>query len=364
MKNKLITIGLSVLALAILLVSCSHNEESTSTATSTSTKKEPITINVLTHESFDISEEVVADFERAENIKVNFLTAADVGTLVSQLVLTKDNPIAHVVFGIDNTFIQKALDENIFQSYKSPALKNVNEEFLLNSFVTPVDYGDVCLNYWKADFNSGETNLKAPTNLDDLIKPEYKNKFVTPNPETSSPGLAFLLATIAKYGESETDGWKSYWRKLRENGVSVTSGWSEAYFGEFIAGGGTRSIVTSYASSPVAAVVFSEEEIDTSPTGVVKDACFRQVEYAGIIKGLDAAHEEASKKVIDWFLSKAFQEDFPLKTFVYPVNNQAQPPAVFVKHAVVIENPLSISPERIAEMRDEWTDEWVNIVLR
>lgn len=354
MKSKLISCGF--LALTILLVGCSHDTESYEANTSGA----PQTIRLITYGSFEISDEVFDDFFVRENIKVEILKANSVGEMLATLVLTKDRPAFDVVFGIDNTFVHRALEEDLFVQYASPALSNVSQEFQINDFVTPVDYGDVCVNYWLESFG-GTQNLPAtPTNLDDLIDPAYKNQFVTQHPETSSPGLAFLLATIAKYGEDENDGWKSYWRQLKENGVSVRSSWSDAYYSEFLPNGGERSIVTSYASSPVAEVYYGD--LAESPTGVITDGCFRQVEYAGILAG--AQNMPAAQKVIDLFLSQPFQEDISLNMFVYPVSSQAALPEVFVQNAPVIENPLTISAEKIAEMRDEWTQEWVRILFR
>ena len=320
------------------------------------------TIKIITHGSFALSEEVIQALEDEENIKLEILEAEDTGSLVAQVILSKNNPVADVAVGIDNTFIQRALTEDVFIAYEPPSLLNVNSEFKLSPLVTPISYGDVCLNYWLENFATGEASAEnplPPKTLNDLTDPAYKNKFVTENPETSSPGLAFMLATIAKYGE---DGWLDYWRELRQNGLSVTSGWNEAYYGEFIAGGGERPIVTSYASSPVAEVFYSEEPLDASPTGVVLDGCFRQVEYAGILKGTDK--ESQAKKVLDWLLSESVQEDIPLQNFVYPVNENAKLPQVFIDHSPIVENPLSLPPAVIAEKRDEWTAKWVNIVLR
>jgi len=91
--------------------------------------------------------------------------------------------------------------------------------------VTPIDFSDICVNYWKSELPGDE-----PTTLDDLVDPANEGQFVTMNPETSAPGFAFLLATISEYG----DGWEDYWQALADNGLTVTSGWSEAYYGDFI----------------------------------------------------------------------------------------------------------------------------------
>ncbi len=348
---------LPLAVLAVLFVGCGGGSSNSSNALGNSSEQAEV-VRIITHGSFDISEDVIQTLEDTQNIELEIFQADDTGSLVAQLVLTSGNPVADVAVGIDNIFVQRAVEENVFIEYRSPLLENVPEQFLLNSFVTPVDYGDVCVNYWRAEF-SGEGKPPAPENLEDLTNPVYRDKFVTEHPETSSPGLAFMLATIAKFGE---DGWLDYWRDLRANGLAVTSGWSEAYYGEFTAGGGERSIVTSYASSPVAEVFFGEPQPETAPTGIITDGCFRQIEYAGVLRGTD--NEPAARRVIDWLLSDDVQGDIPLQNFVYPVSVFAELPDVFRSHAPLVNNPVSLPPEVIAQKRNEWTEQWVNTVLR
>ncbi|MCY3807712.1 MAG: thiamine ABC transporter substrate-binding protein [bacterium] len=317
---------------------------------------EPAEITVVTHDSFAVSEGIIESFEESTGVTVNLLTGEDTGSMLSQVILTKDNPIADVVFGIDNTFLQRALDEDLFLPYRSPAVESVSTELQLDAQdrVTPIDYGDVCVNYW-----IDATDGAPPETLEDLADPRHAGSFVTQNPETSSPGLAFLLATVAAFG---VDGWEDYWSDLRDGGVSVTAGWSEAYFGEFVAGGGERALVTSYATSPVAEVIFADPPTDTPPTGVLTDGCFRQIEFAGILAGTE--NLPGAQAFIDFMLSDTFQEDIPLNMFVFPASSSAQVPEVFATHAVAVPEPLSLDPALIAAERDNWTRRWVEIVLR
>ncbi len=330
-----------VIALAVFASACGSDEASS--------------ITLITHDSFAISPETLEAFTAETGIVVEQLASGDAGQMVSEAILTAGNPIGDVMFGIDNTFLQRGLDAGIFTSYESPNLVNVPDEFQLDPThqVTPVDYGDVCANYWISELDG-----PAPTSLDDLIDPAYSGQFVTPNPETSSPGLAFLLATIAKYG----DGWEDYWTSLRTNDVAITAGWDDAYYGEFIAGGGTRPIVTSYASSPPAEVLFADPPVDTAPTGVLLDSCFRQIEFAGVLDGSENTDE--AQQLIDFMLTPTFQEDVPLNMFVFPVHEGAQLPPEFVEHAQIAENPLTIDPATIEANRNAWTERWVELVLR
>src|SRR5512138_3169714 len=166
------------------------------------------TLTVMTHDSFAASEGVIQEFEKANNAKITFLKSGDAGAALNKAILTKDAPLADVFYGVDNTFLSRALEGGIFEPYESPALQQIPGEFKLDpsNRELPVDYGDVCINYDKAYFAS--KNLAVPQNLDDLTKPEYKGLLVMENPATSSTGLAFLLATVKHYGDSFTDYWK------------------------------------------------------------------------------------------------------------------------------------------------------------
>ena len=250
------------------------------------------------------------------------LAAGDAGQVVSQAVLTAGKPVGDVLFGIDNTLLCRGLVNNLFTPYASPALADVPDALELDPShrATPIDVGDVCLNYSKAAF-AGKT---PPSSLDDLTKPELKDTFVTQNPETSSPGLAFLLATIAKYGEK---GYEGYWKKLRANGVEVTSGWTEAYNESFGAGKGPRSVVTSYATSPAADLMFADPPVSEPTIGVIEDSCFRQIEFAGILAG--TSNRLGAAKLVDFLLSRTFQEDIPGNMFVFPANEKAELPKEF-----------------------------------
>jgi thiamine transport system substrate-binding protein len=315
------------------------------------------TLTLVTHDSFALSEGTLEKFTAQTGIEVKLLKSDDAGAMVSQAVITSGKPTADVMFGIDNTFLCKALEANVFQSYESPALTNVAKDLQLDPYhrVTPMDIGDVCVNYWKDSFAAG----KAPASFDDLTKPEFKNQFVTEHPDTSSPGFAFLLATIAKYGDK---GWESYWRKLRDNGVAVANGWTEAYSEQFKSGGGDKSIVTSYASSPAAEVVFSEGKLTEPPTGVVNETCFRQIEFAGVLRGTE--HPEAAAALVDFLLSDTVQSDIPLNMFVFPASKTAAVPAEFSKNAKLVDKPLTLDPATIEANRIDWTERWAKVALR
>jgi thiamine transport system substrate-binding protein len=321
---------------------------------------EPQTVTVITHDSFAIGEETIKVFEVENNAKVVFLQGGDAGSVLNQAVLTKEAPLADVLFGVDNTFLSRALEADIFEAYESPALADIPDEFKLDpsNRALPVDYGDVCINYDRKYF--AENNLSVPQSFEDLAKPEYKDLLVVENPATSSPGLAFLLATRAHFG----DGYLDYWKSLKANGAVVVDGWETAYYTNFSAssGKGFQPMVVSYASSPAAEVVFASEPLTESPTAsiVAADMCFRQVEFVGILK--NGQNKLLAQKFVDFMLGKEFQEDMPLNMFVYPVNKNAQLPEVFVKHAEVAQSPAVMPTDEIASNRDAWIESWTEIM--
>jgi thiamine transport system substrate-binding protein len=322
---------------------------------------EPNTLTVMTHDSFAISEEVVAIFEAEQNVEVQFLQSGDAGTMLNQAILSREAPLADVLYGVDNTFLSRALAEDIFLAYDSPRLEAVPDEFELDEQhrAFPIDYGDVCLNYEIAYFE--DAGIDPPTDLESLALPQYESLLVVENPATSSPGLAFLLATIGHFG---SDGYLDYWASLRANDVLVVNDWETAYYGEFSHSGGTRPIVVSYGSSPPAEVYFAEVELFEPPTGVVtaNTSCFRQIEFAGILRG--TTNESLAQAWIDFMLSVEFQEDMPLNMFVFPVIPEASLPEVFSLHMVIPDQTALVSPQDIADNRDAWIDAWTLTILR
>jgi thiamine transport system substrate-binding protein len=318
------------------------------------------TITLVTHDSFAVSKSVLAAFTKQTGVKVKVLQSGDAGAALNQVILTKSNPIGDAFFGVDNTFLSRALDAGVFEPYAPAALSTVPKEYQLDSShrLTPVDHGDVCINYDKQWFAAKK--VAVPKTLADLTKPAYKGLLVVENPSTSSPGLAFQLATIAKYGES---GWRGYWSKLRANDVKVDDGWESAYDGDFTQGAnhGTYPLVVSYASSPPAAVYYSKPQPKTSPVGTMLDSCFRQVEFAGVLKG--TAHQAAARELVDFMLSERFQADIPLQMFVFPVRDGTPLPTVFTKFAQVAQTPLTLPPADISAHRDAWIQQWTDTVV-
>lgn len=318
-------------------------------------------LTVMTHDSFAVSESVVASFEEEYRVQVQFLEIGDTGTAVNKAVLSKDNPLADVFYGVDNTFLSRALEGDIFEAYESPALDDIDPKFQLDDLhrALPVDFGDVCLNYQKAYFE--ENNLAPPDSFEDLIDPLYRDLLTVENPATSSPGLAFLLATIGYYGE---DGYLDFWLALVENQVNIVNDWETAYYAEFSQAGGPDPIVVSYGSSPPFEVLFAEEPLEDAPTAAVTSpgTCFRQIEFVGILKG--TKNRDLAEKWITFMLSPEFQEDIPLNMYVFPVNRNAVLNETFQKYLEIPEITADVSPAEIAANREKWINAWTETVLR
>ena len=321
-----------------------------------------ITLTLMTHDSFSIGKKVIRAFEEKNAATLKFLKAGDAGAALNRAILSKNNPMADLFFGVDNAFLSRAIQADMFEPYHSPLLGDIPERFKLDKTgrLTPIDFGDVCLNYDKKWF--ADRKIPPPSGMEDLTDPTYKGLLVVENPATSSPGLAFLLASISRFGES---GHLDFWRKLKKNDALVVNGWNDAYWGKFTAASkGDRPIVVSYATSPAAEVFFSKEKISAPPTAAITGPgeCFRQIEFAGIFAR--SKNKEMAKKFMDFMLDIPFQEDIPLNMFVFPANPDAKLPDVFAAHAKKAEKPGVVAHDKIAEKRMEWIDAWTNEMLR
>ena len=354
----------AVAVLALTVAGCSGSSDSTATpssvAGSSSAAASPAAstaVTLVTHDSFVVDEGMLAEFEKSSGLDVTVLAQGDAGAMVNQLLLTAGNPLGDAVFGIDNTFASRALDAGLLAPYTSPAAAAGADDYKLDDRLTAVDYGDVCVNVdhgWFAD-----KGLTEPATFEDLAKPEYKNLLVVESPATSSPGLAFLLGTIAHFG---ADGWQPYWTQLKDNGVKVTGGWTDAYTVDFSgsSGEGDRPLVVSYASSPPSEVPADAAPGAKAPTGALLDTCFRQVEYAGVLEG--AKNPAGAQKVIDFLLSEDFQAAVPEGMYVYPVDSGATLPAAWKAYAPVATDPAELDPADISANREAWISSWSDLL--
>lgn len=305
----------------------------TALLTGCTTQAAPTTVYLATHDSFVISDELITQFESESGFELEVVKLGDTGTLTSKLVVTKEAPVADAVFGIDNTFRSVADSEGI-----------------LDGELIEIDYSDVCFNYdvqWFVD-----RALTPPKNWRELTKPEYKSLTVVSNPIYSSPGLAFLATTHAGF-ETSAEVFE-FWRNLRDNGVKVAGSWEDAYFVDFTRYGGKYPIVLSYASSPAAEV----GEDGVSGTKALLDECFRQIEYAAVLK--NAKNPSGAKALVEFLQGKSFQDSLPESMYVYPVNQSATLPETWSKFALPANSTIGADLD-FAANRDQWLTDWQDV---
>ena len=353
-----------LMLLAGLLVACQPVADLPTGGVGEPASPDPTTLVVATHSSFAVSEEVIAGFEDLHNTKVQFLDLGDAGEALNKVILSKDAPLADLFYGTDNTFLSRALAADIFVPYTSPLLAQIPDDLKLDpeNRLLPVDYGFINLNADRAWF--ADKGLALPTTLEDLIDPAYKGLLAVQNPATSSPGMAFLLATIGHFGP---DGYLDFWRALRENDVLISDGWSESYFDHFTVGSGgagDRPLVVSYTTSPPADVLYAEDG-RTEPASVninPPTGTFRQIEFVGILQG--TKQPALAQAFVDFLLDLPFQEDIPLQMFVYPAHTGAALPDLFVQFGETPTDPAQVNPAAIEANRESWMKAWTEIMLR
>jgi thiamine transport system substrate-binding protein len=327
-------------------------------------------ITLIAYESFPTEgtplNETIDAWSAETGIDVDIVVAGDAGTMVSKAVLTAGNPEGDVMYGVDNSFLSRVVSDEVFETYEATGLDAVDPamlELVPNGEATPVDFGDVCVNYDIEWFE--EHGLEPPTDLESLADPAYRDLLVVENPASSSPGLAFLMAAVAEFGEPAdgAGGWVDYWSRLVDNGVEVVDGWTEAYYERFSGmSDGPKPLVVSYGSSPPFEVLYSDPPVDEPSTGVLADTCFRQVEFAGVLRGTDSPDE--ARAFVDFLIGPDFQSQVAQNLFVFPVNVAVELDQVFADFAVVPEAPHTLAPELIAQHREDWIETWTDTVLR
>ncbi len=353
---------------ALFLAACGDDAPAatpgTAPGSAPATAGEPVTITMIVYDSYPPDADppnplqtALDEFTADTGIEVELLQSQDAGTMLSKAVLTAGNPEGDVLWGVDNTLLSRALDAELFEPHIAAGLDRIDSSLTAlapGHEATPVDFGDVCVNYDVAALTAA--GLQPPTTMQQLAQPEYASRLVVENPATSSPGLAFLMATVAEFG----DGWSDFWQQLHDNGALAVDGWNDAYYGSFSRAGGDRPLVVSYGSSPPFEVLYSETPLDAAPTGVVESTCFRQVEFAGVLRGTE--HPEQAGELVDFLISERFQREIALNLFVFPVNPDVELQPEFVQYAAIPDAPLTLDPAEIEADRAGWIDTWTEIM--
>lgn len=335
-----------VVALAVA-AGCSTDEEGGGS-------DESPTVRLLTYDSFALPEAAAAAFEEQTGARIEVVATGDSGSMLTGALLSAGDPEADVIFGIDDSSATRALSEDLLVPIDAATLEAVPSRYRLDGdgadLLVPVDTGDVCMNVDTAWF--ADKGIPAPTDLDQLTDPTYRDLLVVSSPVTSSPGLSFLIGTIDRYGDG---GWLDYWAALESNGVRVRPSWDDAYSTDYTASGGDRPIVLSYASSPPAEVVYSDGERTEPASTVMLDSCTSQVEYAGVLRG--TPEPDLAQELVAFMVDETWQRELPLTNFVFPVQD-VELPEEFVKWAPRPQDPMGLAPEVIDEGRDRWIEAW------
>lgn len=335
-------------ALGLALAACSGSSGGSASGGST--------VSVVTHDSFTVSDSLIKAFTADTGYELSIVNSGDAGELVNKLILTKDAPLGDAVFGIDNTYASRALAEGIIDASATVTLPEGAQAYLIedNPALAPIDMGDVCVNIDTGYF--ADKGLTPPATFEDLVKSEYKDLFVAIDPSTSSPGMAWMLATVGHFG---ADGFADYWKQLVANGTRIDSGWTDAYYTDFTAGGGEGSypIVVSYASSP--SFTLADDGAATTTTALLETA-FRQVEYAGVLAG--AANPEGGKAFVEWMLSTDVQQDIPGQMYMYPVAADAALPPELERFGPLADDPVEVPAADITANREDWLSAWTEAV--
>lgn len=344
-SRRALLMGASATTIGLTLAACGSGDAGSGS-----------TVTVVTHDSFHVPDDLVAAFEKDTGYTLSIVPSGDAGELVNKLILTKDAPLGDAVFGIDNSFASRALDEGVIDTAATVALPDGAQQYVVDDVpaLAPVDFGEVCVNVDTAWFEAA--GLTPPATFEDLLKPEHKDQFVAINPTTSSTGLSFLLATIGHFG---ADGFAAYWTDLVANGARIDEGWTDAYYTDFTAGGegGAYPIVVSYSSSPAATLT---EDGSASTTAALPATATRQVEYAGVLAG--AANPEGGKAFVEWMLSAEVQSSIPDLMYMYPVHPEATLSEEIQRFGAVSETPIVVDAAQIAANREAWLATWTEAV--
>ncbi len=319
------------------------------------TPRDASSVTLVTYEGYALPEAPAEQFRSETGQRIEVLASGDGGAALTRVLAASGAPEGDVFFGVDTTFLSRAQESDAFVEYRPEGLQGVDPSVLdPGGALTPIDEATVCVDYDQTWF--AQRQIPPPTSFEDLIDPRLADLTVVIDPAVSTPGLAFVAATAATFGGDVTD----YWQALSDNGVAIAGGWSDAWFTRYTVSGGDRPIVVSYASSPPAEVVGSDDPTAVPATAVVTSTCIRQVEYAGVLRG--AANPSGARALIDEMLSDRWQAALPLSNFVLPIRSEIELPDVFERFAVRPERPIVVDPATIGRQRDAWISAWRSVM--
>ena len=304
-------------------------------------------LTIYTYDSF-VSEwgpgpSIEKIFEEKHNADVEFVAVDSAATLLNKVILEGDSSKADIVLGLDMNLFDLAEQSELFTTHNINDINNLINlplKWESNKFV-PYNYG-----YFSFVYN--EANLATPPkSMDELIN-STNARIVIQDPRTSTPGLGLLTWMKALYGDKAGDEWK----KLNKKIISVTKGWTDAYYNFFMAG--EADMVLSYTTSPAAHIMF-EERYDILAT-TFEEGNYITIEFAGILN--NSQNKDLANKFLNFMLSKEFQSVIPSTNIMYPVTNIKDLPEAFDK--LDVPNFIQMDPKEINKNKEKWIDEWLN----
>ncbi len=309
---------------------------------------------LVTYSGYVLPEKAAAAFTERTGLKIEVVATDDAGAALGRAILAAGDPEGDLFFGVDTTFLTQATDSGAF-TRTEPVLDALPAGVADPSgTLVPIDESTVCVNVDRSWFEAnGRT---PPTTFEQLADPSFAGLLVAEDPAASSPGLVFLSATVAKFG----DGAPAFWQRLLDNDVEIAGGWSDAYFSSYTVNGGDRPLVVSYASSPPAEVMDSDDPAAQPKSVVLEDTCTRQVEYAGVLDG--AANPDGARELLAAMQSEDWQAALPASNYVFPVRPDVELPPAFARFAVRPADPIELDPVEVGRHRDEWLDGWRDVM--
>lgn len=316
----------------------------------------PKEVVIVTYAGYALPEKAAAAFRGQTGYKVVVRSTGDAGQALNEAILTSGRPQGDVFFGVDNTFLSRATASDAFLRYQPPSASSLPADLRIDpsGTFTPINTGDVCVNADSTWF--AEHDLAVPKTFDDLVAPAYRGLLVVQDPAKSSPGLVFLSGIREVYG-NDADDW---WRRAKANDVAVAPSWDDAWGTRYTVSGGDRPLVVSYASSPPAEVVFADPPIERPRSVVLTDTCVRQIELAAVLRG--TRQPEMARRLLDFMLSRTWQEELPLTNFVRPVVPSTPLPKVFTDFAPEVPTAIVVPVPEVARERDRWLTAWRDVM--
>ena len=324
-------------------------------------------LRILTYDIAAFSDEMLATFTEQTGYEVEMIRADDSGGILEQLLQTQKAQQADLAIGLDNTYLQTALNFCLLQPHEvsQQGISQTALEPYDGPYALPFDRGDVCLNYDESRVDG--TNLTAPISLWNLTEPAWEGLTAFPSPVTSSPGRAFMSATVDYFenDEDETTDAFDWWKAMADNRAIFTTGWTEAYeihysggYGAWVEGHlGDAAMTVSYCHSPGVEAFYSENWTKSTSL-TLERSTFHQVEYAGVING--GTEVQAANAFIEYLLSEEVNRNMPENNLMQSVLVNAVWPETngYAYHTDVPTMNADISNQRIAEEMEDWLVEW------